>query len=84
MKKVTIIAVSLQLVGSSGLALAHGSSGGASAFSPGQQMRAQTSPTTKGASDLTPADQMKDSSTTTTNGASGFSPGDKKNDSSGK
>ena len=83
MKKITLITASLLLLGSSALALAGSKSHGASSFSPGQQMREQTTPMPRGASEFTPADQMKDAGTTT-KGASEFTPGDKKNDAKKK
>jgi len=77
MNKIMIFAASALLAGTSAAALA--GSKGASSFSPGHEMRSQTSPTTKGASEFTPADQKKDAATTT-KGASEFTPGDKRND----
>ena len=77
MNKIAIVAASALLAGTS--AAAHAGSKGASSFSPGHEMRSQTSPTTKGASEFTPADQKKDAGTTA-KGASEFTPGDKRND----
>ena len=77
MNKIAIFAASALLAGTS--AAAHAGSKGASSFSPGHEMRSQTSPTTKGASEFTPADQKKDAGTTA-KGASEFTPGDKRND----
>jgi hypothetical protein len=77
MNKIAILAASALLVGTCAAALA--GSKGASSFSPGHEMKTQTTPTTKGASEFTPADQKKDAGTTT-KGASEFTPGDKKND----
>jgi hypothetical protein len=81
MRKITLITASLVLAVSSAAAFATPKSKGASAFSPGSQMRDQTTATTtKGASDFAPGDQMKDLGTKTTKGASDLSPGDQMND----
>ena len=77
MNKIAILGALALLLGTCAVALA--GSKGASSFSPGREMKSQTSPTTKGASEFTPADQKKDAGTTT-KGASEFTPGDKMND----
>ena len=80
MKKITVITASALLAVSSAAGFAAPKSKGASGFSPGDQMRNQTTKTTKGASEFSPGDQMKDLGTKTTKGASDFSPGDTMND----
>jgi len=86
MKKASIIAASVVLIGSSAVSYAAGpnnGSHGASGFAPGTQMQT-TTPTpqdrgaTQGASQLTPALQMKDTTPAAPNGASTFAPGHKK------
>jgi hypothetical protein len=59
-----------------------GNAGGASEFSPGDQLRDQGAPKRggRGASELAPGDRKKDVPTTQGRGASEFSPGDQKND----
>ena len=86
MKKATLLAAVILLIGSSacGYAQTKGSTGtsrGASEFSPGDQMKDKGGPTkgSRGASEYSPGDRMKDTGTTG-RGASEFSPGDQKND----
>jgi hypothetical protein len=59
-----------------------GNAGGASEFSPGNQLRDQGEPNPggRGASEFAPGDRKKDAPTTQGRGASEFSPGDQKND----
>jgi hypothetical protein len=59
-----------------------GNAGGASQFSPGDQMRDSGGPIkgSRGASEFSPGDRMRDSVGTTGRGASEFSPGDQMND----
>jgi hypothetical protein len=59
-----------------------GNAGGASEFSPGDQMRDTGGPKkgSRGASEFSPGDRMKDTKGTTGRGASEFSPGDRMND----
>jgi hypothetical protein len=84
MKKASIIAASVVLIGSSAVSYAAGpnnGSHGASGFAPGIQMQTtapQDRGATQGASQLTPAFQMKDTTPAAPNGASTFTPGHKK------
>jgi hypothetical protein len=92
MKKITVLAAAVLLIGSSacGYAAPKGVSGdtggvkGASEFSPGDQMKDSGGPRkgSRGASEFSPGDKMKDSggATTGSRGASEFSPGDRMND----
>lgn len=86
MKKASIIAASVVLIGSSAVSYAAGpnnGSHGASGLAPGIQMQT-TTPTpqdrgaAQGASQLTPAFQMKETTPAAPNGASTFTPGHKK------
>jgi hypothetical protein len=80
MKKMTVLAAALLLASSaSGYAAPKG---GASEFSPGDQMRDRGGPTqgSRGASEFSPGDRMRDTGGTVGRGASEFSPGDQKND----
>jgi len=87
MRKLTLLAATLLLASTAiGYAAPKGSSnagnaGGASQFSPGDQMRDTGGPTkgSRGASEFSPGDRMKDT-TGTSRGASEFSPGDRMND----
>ncbi len=88
MKKLTLVAAALLLASSaSGYAAPKGSgntgnAGGASEFSPGDQMRDRGGPTkgSRGASEFSPGDRMRDTGGTSGRGASEFSPGDQMND----
>jgi hypothetical protein len=88
MKKLTLLAAALLLVSTaSGYAAPKGSgnagnAGGASEFSPGDQMRDSGGPTkgSRGASEFSPGDRMKDTTGRAGRGASEFSPGDRMND----
>jgi hypothetical protein len=87
MKKSALLAAALLLaLSATGYAAPKGSgntgnAGGASEFSPGDQMRDRGGPTkgSRGASEFSPGDRMRDSGTTG-RGASEFSPGDRMND----
>ena len=86
MRKLTLLAAALLLASTAcGYAAPKGSNagnaGGASQFSPGDQMRDSGGPTkgSRGASEFSPGDRMKDT-TGTSRGASEFSPGDRMND----
>jgi hypothetical protein len=82
MKKASIIAATVMLIGSSAASYAAGGSHGASGISPGFQMQTQTNnpPAPHGASTFTPAYDMKNNNTTppAPNGASTFAPGHNK------
>jgi hypothetical protein len=82
MKKVALIAIALLLGSSVGGYAAPKNAGGASEFSPGDQMRDRGGPTlgSRGASEFSPGDRRRDTSRTIGRGASEFSPGDQKND----
>lgn len=82
MKSVTLIAVVLLLSSSAGGYAASRNLGGASEFSPGDQMRDRGGPTlgSRGASEFSPGDRRRDTSGTIGRGASEFAPGDQKND----
>jgi hypothetical protein len=85
MKKLTLFAAALLLASSvSGYAAPKSNAGGASEFSPGDQMRDSGGPKkgSRGASEFSPGDQMRDSGGPTrgSRGASEFSPGDQMND----
>jgi hypothetical protein len=88
MRKLTLLAAAAFLAGSAIYGYAApkggGSAGGASQFSPGDQMRDAGGPQggARGASQYAPGDQMRDSGgpTTGSRGASQFSPGDRMND----
>jgi hypothetical protein len=85
MRKLTLLAAALLLVSTaSGYAAPKGAgnTGGASEFSPGDQMRETGGPNkgSRGASEFSPGDQMKDTKGTTGRGASEFSPGNRMND----
>ncbi len=88
MRKLTFLAAVLLLASTaSGYAAPKGGSnagnaGGASEFSPGDQMRDRGGPTkgSRGASEFSPGDRKKDTTGTTGRGASEFSPGDRMND----
>jgi len=86
MKKASIIAASVVLIGSSAVSYAAGpnnGSHGASGLAPGIQMQT-TTPTpqdrgaAQGASQLTPGYQMNQTTPAAPNGASTFTPGHKK------
>jgi len=86
MKKASIIAATVMLIGSSAVSYAAGprnSSNGASGSAPGIVMQTTTPTpqdrgTAQGASQLTPAYQMKETTPAAPNGASTFAPGHKK------
>jgi hypothetical protein len=84
MRKLTLLATALLLASTAtGYAASKGAgnAGGASEFSPGDQMRDTGGPKrgSRGASEFSPGDRMKDT-TGTSRGASEFSPGDRMND----
>jgi hypothetical protein len=85
MRKMMLIAAALLLASSvGGYARQKGSNaGGASEYSPGDQMKDRGGPTPgfRGASEFAPGDQKKDSGSTVGRGASEFSPGDRAKDS---
>jgi hypothetical protein len=86
MKKASIIAATVMLIGSSAVSYAAGPQGGshgASGFAPGIQMQTTTPQpqdrgAAQGASQLTPAYDMKTTTPVAPNGASTFAPGHKK------
>lgn len=78
-KTTSVIAVAVLMAGT-GAALAGSNKGGASSFTPGDQMRDTGTKSPKGASEYTPGDQMKDTAVKPKTGASTFSPGDTMND----
>jgi hypothetical protein len=89
MKRLSIIAATTLLIGSSAAVYA-AEKPGASGMAPGTRMNSTTNPgTTRGASEFSPGDQMNDKRTVGSNpgtkrGASEFSPGDKMNDARGR
>ncbi len=85
MKKASIIAATVMLIGSSAVSYAAGGSHGASGGAPGIRMPTMTPEpqdrgTARGASTLTPAYEMKNNNTTppAAHGASTFAPGHNK------
>jgi hypothetical protein len=92
MKKVTLLAAAALLAGSSAFGYAApngtGATGGASEFSPGDQMKDSGGPKkgARGASEFSPGDKKNDARglKKATRGASEFSPGDKMNDARGR
>jgi len=85
MRKLTLLAAALLLASTAGGYAGPkgpGNAGGASQFSPGDQMRDSGGPTkgSRGASEFSPGDRMKDTTGTAGRGASEFSPGDRMND----
>jgi hypothetical protein len=92
MKIITLLAAAALLAGSSAFGYAGpkgtGAMGGASEYSPGDQMRDSGGPMmgARGASEYSPGDQMRDSGGPKkgARGASEYSPGDKMNDARGR
>jgi hypothetical protein len=95
MKRLSIIAATALLIGSSVAGYAAENKAGASGMAPGTQMNNTTTANpgaTRGASEFSPGDKMNDNRTTGSaktkpgakRGASELSPGDKMNDARGR